>query len=100
MKQVMVRYTVKPEQVAENQRLVELVYADLKQTAPTGLRYATFKQNDGLSFVHIASIETENGESPLPQLPAFQAFLAQIKDRCTEPPMTVELETIGTYHFL
>lgn len=100
MKQVMVRYTVKPEQVAENQRLVELVYADLTRTAPTGLRYATFKQNDGLSFVHIASIETENGESPLPQLPAFQAFLAQIKDRCTEPPMTVELETIGTYHFL
>lgn len=100
MKRVMVRYKVKPEQVAENQRLVEQVYTDLERTAPAGLRYATFKQNDGLSFVHIASIETENGESPLPQLPAFQAFLAQIKDRCTEPPVAVELEAIGTYHFL
>ena len=100
MKRVMVRYKVKPEQAAENQRLVEQVYADLERTATAGLRYATFKQNDGLSFVHIASIETADGESPLPQLPAFQAFLAQIKERCSEPPVAVELETIGTYHFL
>ena len=100
MKRIMVRYKVKPDQAAENQRLVEEVYVNLQQAAPAGLRYATFKQDDGLSFVHIASIETETGESPLPQLPAFQAFLAQIKERCTEPPVAVELEAIGTYHFL
>lgn len=99
MKRVMVRYKVKPDQAAENQRLVEAVYANLQRAAPAGLRYATFKQDDGLSFVHIASIETETGESPLPQLPAFQAFLAQIKERCTEPPVAVEVEAIGTYHF-
>lgn len=99
MKRVMVRYKVKPDQAIENQRLVAEVYADLQRTAPAGLRYATFKQDDGLSFVHIASIETETGESPLPQLPAFQAFLAQIKERCSEPPVAVELEAIGAYHF-
>lgn len=99
MKRVMVRYTVKAEQAEENQRLVEQVYADLERTAPAGLRYATFKQNDGVSFTHIASIETETGESPLLQLPAFQTFLAQIKERCSEPPVAVDLEEIGTYHF-
>ena len=99
MKRIMVRYKVKPDQADENQRLVEQVYAELQHITPTGLRYATFKQNDGVSFVHIASIETENGDNPLTQLPAFKAFLAQIKERCAEPPVAVDLEEIGSYYF-
>ena len=99
MKRIMVRYKVKPDQAGENQQLVEQVYAELQRNAPAGLRYATFKQSDGVSFVHIASTETANGESPLPQLAAFKAFQAQIKDRCEEMPVVVDLEEIGSYHF-
>ncbi|CAN5780074.1 hypothetical protein BH10CHL1_BH10CHL1_30600 [soil metagenome] len=99
MKRILVRYKVKAEQAHENQRLVEQVYAELQCNAPTGLRYATFKQNDGVSFVHIASIETESGDSPLSELPAFKAFQAQIKDRCVEPPVAIDLEEIGSYDF-
>jgi len=99
MKRIMVRYTVKPDQADANQRLVEQVYAELQRDAPSGLRYATFKQNDGVSFVHIASIETESGDSPLSQLPAFKAFQAQIKERCEELPVVVDLDEIGSYHF-
>jgi hypothetical protein len=32
---------------------------------PTGLRYATFQLDDGVSFVHLASNDTEHGPSPL-----------------------------------
>ena len=99
MQKVMVRYKVKPDQADENQRLVEEVYAELQRNAPAGLRYATFKQNDGVSFVHIASIETESGDNPLAQLPAFKAFQAQIKERCVELPVVTDLEEIGSYHF-
>jgi len=99
MKKVMVRYKVKPAQADENQRLVEQVYAELQRNSPAGLRYATFKQDDGVSFVHIASIETENGDNPLSQLPTFKAFQAQIKERCAEPPVVTDLEEIGSYHF-
>ena len=97
MKRVMVRYTVKPDQADVNQRLVEEVYAELQRKAPAGLRYATFKQSDGVSFVHIASIETENGDNPLSHLPAFKAFQAQIRERCVEPPVAIDLEEIGAY---
>ena len=99
MKRVMVRYKVKADQAEENQRLVEQVYAELQRNSPAGLRYATFKQNDGVSFVHIASIETENGDNPLAQLPVFKAFQAQIKERCVELPVVIDLEEIGAYHF-
>jgi len=99
MKRIMVRYKVKSDQAGENQRLVEQVYAELQRNAPAEFRYATFKQSDGVSFVHIASTETASGDSPLPQLSAFKAFQAQIKERCEEPPVVMDLEEIGSYHF-
>ena len=56
MRQVMVRYKVKPELAQENERLVRAVYDELEHSAPAGLRYTTFKLEDGVSFVHLASI--------------------------------------------
>jgi hypothetical protein len=99
MKRVLVRYKVKPDRVGENEDYIRKVFQELKQTGPEGLRYASFKQDDGLSFVHIASIETAQGNNPLAESPAFKAFQAEIKDRCDEPPVAVELNEIGSYRF-
>ena len=82
MKKVLVRYKVKPQFAADNQQYVEKVFEELRSSSPHGLRYATFKLSDGVSFVHIASIETENGDNPLAQTQAFQNFQAGIKERC------------------
>ena len=54
MRQVMVRYKVKPDRVAENEALVRAVYEELAATEPAGLRYATFRLEDGVTFVHLA----------------------------------------------
>ena len=43
MRQVMVRYKVKPDRVAENEALVRAVYEELRAPQPAGLRYATFR---------------------------------------------------------
>jgi hypothetical protein len=99
MKRVLVRYKVKADRAAENEDYIKKVFEELKQTGPEGLRYASFKQDDGLSFVHIASIETEGGSNPLDKSPAFAAFQAEIKDRCDEPPVAVDLNEIGSYRF-
>jgi hypothetical protein len=81
MKRVIVQYKVKADRAAENEAYVRKVFEELKQTTPDGIRYATFKQADGVSFVHIASIETEDGNSPLNESPAFKAFQAEINGR-------------------
>ena len=96
MKQVMVRYKIKPDQVGENEQLIRAVFAELERTSPDGIRYASFKLEDGASFVHIAAIEAE--QNPLAELPTFKAFTAEIRDRCDEPPAVVELSEIGSYH--
>jgi hypothetical protein len=100
MKRVMVRYKVKADRAGENQVLIETVFEELKDQRTSGLRYASFKLDDGVSFVHIASIETADDDNPLSRSAAFKAFQAEIKDRCVEPPVATELREIGSYRFL
>jgi hypothetical protein len=95
MRRVMVRYKVKPEHVQRNGELVRAVYAQLHREKTPGIRYATFKLDDGVTFVHLA--ETEDGANPLGALAAFQEFQSDIGARCDEPPVVAELEEIGSY---
>ena len=99
MKHVMVQYKVKADRAAENQQYIEKVFAELKQNGPAGLHYASFKREDGVSFVHIAAIDTQDGTNPLAETAAFKAFQEGIRDRCEEPPVAVDLDAIGSYQF-
>jgi hypothetical protein len=99
MRQVMVRYKVKPDRVAENEQLVRAVYDELATTEPDGLRYATFRLDDGVSFAHIASIDTDDGRSPLADIAAFKRFTDNIRARCDEGPVTAELTEVGSFRF-
>jgi hypothetical protein len=98
MKRVAVRYKVKPDRVAENEELVRAVYAELDGIRPAGLHYATFRLEDGVSFMHVSV--TEDGENPLMQVEAFARFLNDIGERCDEPPVVTALEEIGSYRLL
>jgi hypothetical protein len=100
MRQVMVRYKVKPERVEENEDLVRAVYDEIRRDEPAGLRYATFKLDDGVSFVHLAVTESENGGSPLSKVKAFQEFQKDIEDRTDEGPVVTELDLIGSFRLL
>jgi hypothetical protein len=97
MKRVMVRYKVKADKAEENAAFIEKVFAELHQNNPAGLRYASFCLEDGVSFVHLASIETADGQNPLSQSNAFKAFQERIKERCEEPPVAVEINEVGSY---
>ena len=98
MKRVLVRYTVKADRSEENENYIRKVFDDLLETRPGGLRYASFKLEDGVSFVHLASIETDDGSNPLSQSAAFKAFQERIKERCEKPPVAVDLHEIGSYN--
>ena len=96
MRRIMVRYRVKADRVAENEEAVRAVYAELAQTRPDGLRYATFRLADGATFVHVA----EHGDpNPLHQVEAFRAFTADVRDRCEAGPESSDLTEIGSYRF-
>jgi hypothetical protein len=95
MATVLVRYKVKPECVADNEELVRAVYTELDVTQPEGLRYATFKLEDGVSFAHLAI--TADGSNPLAQVPAFRRFQERIAERCEEQPVVSTMSEIGSF---
>jgi hypothetical protein len=97
MRQVMVRYKVKPGRAAENEQLVRAVYEELARTKPDGLRYATYRLDDGVTFVHVATNETADGRSRLTEVEAFKRFQEHIAERVEEAPVVTEVSQIGSY---
>jgi hypothetical protein len=97
MNATVVRYRVKPDRAEENADLVRAVYAELAELAPPAFRYATFAEDDGASFVHVAFVE-DGEEAPLPRLAAFRRFQEGLGDRCEEAPVvTRAARQIGSY---
>jgi hypothetical protein len=99
MKRTIIQYTVKPDSSVENQQFVEKVYEELRRNSPPGFRYATFKQPDNCTFIHLVSVEAENANMPLSQSDSFKAFQAGLKDRCEVQPVATELTVVGSYNF-
>jgi hypothetical protein len=96
MKTIMVRYKTTEAHAPTNVTLIRAVFDELRSRAAVGLRYASYRLPDGVTFVHIATHETP-GENPLAVLPSFKAFQAQLKDRCVEPPVVTELAAVDSY---
>ena len=99
MERYMVRYKVKPERASENENYIKEIFTQLENESPEGIRYPSFKLDNGVNFVHIASIETEDGENPMSNLSTFKMFLSEIKERCDEPPVLSELHEVDSYRF-
>jgi hypothetical protein len=100
MMRVLVRYRVKADNVAENERLVQAVYRGLQEIGDPDVHYATFKLNDGCTFVHIASFASKEKQPVLTESPAFKAFQAGLKDRCDQMPDSQPLTEVGSYRFV
>jgi hypothetical protein len=90
-----VRYQTKPESADENEQLIRDVFAELAESQPEGLRYASFRLDDGVSFVHIAVIDGER--NPLTESAAFGKFQAGIAGRCAAGPVAADATTVGSY---
>lgn len=95
---VVVSYTVKPEAIEEHVRLIEGVFAQLHSEAPANVEYKVMRLDDGVSFVHVSTADTDDGSNPLPQLSAFQQFNQDAASRVATPPMPTAAAIIGSYH--
>jgi hypothetical protein len=97
MSTTIVRYTTRPEHADENQALIEKVFAELATERPAGLRYASYRLADGVSFVHVADVDTDDGSNPLTATTAFPEFVGGIGDRCDAPPVASGAVLVGSY---
>ncbi len=96
MKTIMVQYKTTEAHANANEALVRAVFAELAASGPPGIRYASYRLADGLTFLHIASIDTRD-ENPLLELGSFKSFQKELRARCAEPPVITEVAAIGAY---
>ena len=97
---LLVRYRIKVDKVAENEKLVRSVYESLHKIGDPDVHYATFKLKDGCTFVHIASFPSKEKEAVLTGLDAFKEFQKELGDRCDQPPDAQPLTEVGSHMFV
>ena len=93
-----VRYRTSPQDADENERLIRDVFAELAAEQPDGLRYASFRLDDGVSFVHVAVLDSD--KNPLSDSAAFASFQSGINDRCADGPVASDATVVGSYRLL
>jgi hypothetical protein len=90
-----IRYRTKPDRADENESLIRGVFAELAVKNPTGLRYQACRLADGVTFVHVVTLD--GAENPLASSAAFAEFQAGIADRCAEGPFPADATIVGDY---
>ena len=96
----LIRYKTKPESANENQRLVEKVYEELAAKDPGGIRYATLRLEDGVSFVHIFMTDSDDTPNRLGGIAAFVEFQRELSQRCVDQPVAQAVTIVGSYRLL
>jgi hypothetical protein len=97
MTATVVRYQARPDRADENQKLIEAVFDELEERATAGFTYQVFRLEDGVSFVHVVIEHDAPDADSLQDVPAFQAFVEGIADRCDVPPLAMGATVVGRH---
>jgi hypothetical protein len=96
----LIRYKTKPEFADENERLVQKVYAELKARDPGGVHYATLRLEDGVTFMHLFTTDSDEAAGTMGGIAAFAEFQRELSQRCAEPPVAQPVTVVGAYRML
>lgn len=94
---VIVRYELDPTRLDEHMELIAAVFDHLRSAQPEGVHYGVLKSADATSFTHIGIYDTPEAREAASGNDAFQAFVADIADRCITPPAGVDQEVVEGY---
>jgi hypothetical protein len=91
-----VRAKLKEEHVVDAEAAVKRMFAAIERERLEGIRYASVKLEDGVTF--LALLELEDGvENPLAALPEAQEFYGRLPAWYAEPPDVGPGTVIGSY---
>lgn len=95
MKLSMFRAKVKKESASVAEAGVKRMFAAIGRAQPDGIRYASTRLLDGLTYVALLQVD-DGVENPLPGIPEWREFQENLKS-WAEPATREELEVVGSY---
>ena len=97
MKIVRVIYTVQPEYVEQNKANISQVMQDLKALNNPNTKYASYLEEDGVTFMHFAQYPDEATSQLLNNLPSFAKFRQELKaSNPVSPPKSVNMSLVAS----
>jgi hypothetical protein len=94
---VVVTYQVRPERREEHVELIHAVFRQLQDERPTNVSYQVVCLNDGKTFIHTSTADTEDGSNPLVSLASFREFSRDVSSRTVDPPDANDADVVGSY---
>ena len=92
----MVEAKIERDRVAQIEAGAKTMFAAVNAAQPEGIRYASCLLPDGETF--LAFLQVDDGvENPLPGLPEFQEFLAEVEASRAAPAVIQPLTVVGSY---
>ncbi len=95
---LMVRSKVRQDAVEEVDAAVKDMFAAIERAELEGIRYASYRLSDGVTYVALLEIE-EGVDNPLPGLAEFREFQENLKGWVAEPPTPDQATVVGSYRF-
>ena len=93
---VRVTYTVQESYAEHNKANIRQVMADLRALNRSDIRYATFVEPDGKTFMHFA-VRQDAESFDLNSLDAFKKFQTELKESKPEkPPVASSMTLVGS----
>ena len=97
MKIIRVTYTVKPEYVGQNKTNIEQVMKDLKAKNNSNTKYASYLEEDGVTFMHFAQYPDEEAAKILNDIPSFAKFRKELKESgLVSPPKAEDMSLVAS----
>jgi quinol monooxygenase YgiN len=96
MSVMMVRAKIHQDKVGEVEEAARRVFAAVEAERPGGVRYASSRLPDGVTFVVLLELEGD-GANPLEGIQAFTEFQSNLRNWVAEPPTVEPLQVVGSY---
>ena len=97
MKAVYVKYQVDPSFADTNSQNIRQVMSDLREAGSNGVRYQSFRQSDGVTFVHFGMYRDQAALETFTSRPSFQAFQKALREsQPVQPPAAEWLDLVGS----
>jgi hypothetical protein len=100
MNVLMVRSTIKRENVADAQAATERVFEAIGRAQPAGVRYAAAWLGDGVTMVALLEVEDSDDprhDNPLLGLPAYAELRESLNQWYAEPSAVEQMTLVGSY---
>ncbi len=97
MKAVYVRYQVDPSFADTNATHIRRVMEELRGSGSDGVRYQSFREDDGVTFVHFGMYRDQAAVDRFTSSESFQAFQSALRaSKPVKPPEAHWLDVVGS----